>query len=414
MNARTAMVSTYPPTACGLATFAQSLAGGLQAHGRAVEVVRVVDVPELPAPPGVVRHWVRERPGRPRLRPGDELVVLAAVLNRYDVVLLQHEYGIFGGPDGADLLDLLDLLTVPVVSVLHTVLHQPTPSQQAILEDVIRMSAAVVTMTRTARTRAVEGYGADPVRVHVIPHGAAEDLVAAAAPTVRSEAPDRPPLILTWGLIGPGKGIEWAIDALAGLGDLPNPPVYLVAGRTHPQVLERDGEAYRESLIRRAERLGVADRVVFDDRYLDAASLHALVRGAAVVLLPYDSREQVTSGVLTEAVAAGRPVVSTRFPHAVELLGDGAGLLVDRADPAGITAALRRLLTEPGLAADLARRAGHLADGLSWSAVGSRYLALCDAVAAQARTRRSGAHRAGAHRADPAVVDVRDERVVVA
>lgn len=402
---RTAMVSTYPPTACGLATFAQALVGGLHAHGREIDMVRVVDRVEWPAPPGVVRHWVRHRPGRPPAGHGaGSVAVLAAVLNRYDVVVLQHEYGIFGGPDGADVLDLLDLLTVPVVTVLHTVLHRPTPAQQAILEELVRASAAVVTMTRTARDRAVEGYGADPARVHVIPHGAAEALVHPTADGPRPVAGQRGPLILTWGLLGPGKGIEWAVDAMAGLGDLHPAPTYLVAGRTHPQVLARDGERYREALRDRAAGLGLAGRVVFDDRYLDPASLHALVRSADVVLLPYDSAEQVTSGVLTEAVAAGRPVVSTRFPHAVELLGDGAGLLVDRADPAGITAALRRLLTEPGLAAGLARRAGRLATDLSWTTVAGRYLAVCDAVAA----------RPGSRSAAPATVDLRAARVVVA
>jgi glycosyltransferase involved in cell wall biosynthesis len=140
-------------------------------------------------------------------------------------------------------------------------------------------------------------------------------------------------------------------------------------------VLERDGEAYRRRLESTARELGLSDSVVFYDRYLDADCLHRLVRSADLVLLPYDSREQVTSGVLIEAVAAGRPVVSSRFPHAVELLSGGAGLLVNQRDPAAISAAVRRVLTEPGVAERMTLRAEVLAPDLSWRAVAGRYLA---------------------------------------
>ena len=244
------------------------------------------------------------------------------------------------------------------------------------LHELISRSAAVVTMTRTARLRAIATYGADPSKVRVIPHGAADDLIE------RVPAPRRPGpgAILTWGLLGRGKGIEWGIRALAMLDDVLPRPVYVVAGRTHPQLPERDGEAYRRELVALAAELGVSDRVRFEDGYLAAADLHTLVRGADVVLLPYDSREQVTSGVLTEAVAAGRPVVASSFPHAVELLGDGAGLLVDRGDARAIAGALRRVLTEPLLAEGLSRRARRIGPGLSWRAVAADYLRLCDEV----------------------------------
>jgi len=162
------------------------------------------------------------------------------------------------------------------------------------------------------------------------------------------------------------------------LQDLVPRTVYVVAGRTHPRVVEREGERYRRMLRAAAEDLGIVDDVVFDDRYLDAAELHRLIRSADVVLLPYDSIEQVTSGVLIEAVAAGRPVVSSSFPHAIELLGDGTGLLVERQDPIAIAAAVRRLLTEPGLAGQLSRRAGVLAPDLSWNSVAARYLQVGD------------------------------------
>ncbi len=194
-------------------------------------------------------------------------------------------------------------------------------------------------------------------------------------------------MVLTWGLLGPGKGIEWAIDAMAGLRDLH--PRYLVVGKTHPKVREHSGEAYRDSLARRAHERGVADLVELDASYLDLEQLAQLVAGADVVLLPYDSRDQVTSGVLIEAVAAGRPVVSTAFPHAVELLDDGPGLTVPQADAAALEAALRRVLTEPGLAEGMAARAAQKAPDLLWGAVAGRYRAIADGLVAAAPARTS-------------------------
>jgi glycosyltransferase involved in cell wall biosynthesis len=182
--------------------------------------------------------------------------------------------------------------------------------------------------------------------------------------------------VLTWGLLGPGKGIEWAIDAMAGLRDLA--PRYLVVGKTHPKVLERHGDSYRASLQQRVDGHGLADLVDLDPSYLGVPELAALVERADVVLLPYDSREQVTSGVLIEAVAAGRPVVSTGFPHAVELLADGTGLVVPQGDAVALEAALRRVLSEPGLANDMATRAARKAPELFWSAVAARYRAIAE------------------------------------
>ena len=214
----------------------------------------------------------------------------------------------------------------------------------------------------------VAHYGVDPGRVTVIPHGADPAVVSRRS----ARRPGDGPVVLTWGLLGEGKGIEWAIDAMALLTDLQPRPQYRVVGQTHPKVKARYGEGYRQRLVERAVR-GGSGAVTFDDRYLTDAQLHALVQEADVVLLPYDSREQVTSGVLIEAVAAGKPVVSTAFPHAVELLSGGAGLLVDRQDPVAIAAALRRVFTEPGLARRMASEAERLAPDLLWPAVADRY-----------------------------------------
>ena len=362
-----AMLSTYPPTQCGLATFSAALLAHLPEPGDHAAVVRVLDEPM----PSLAGHVVHD------LVNGSAASAAAAarVMNDFDVVIMQHEYGIYGGPDGRDIIWLLQALLVPSIVVLHTVLARPTPSQRRILDEVTAAASAIVTMTQTARSRLLDLYGVRPEKVFVIPHGAADNRVA--APSAGNAGLPR---VLTWGLLGPGKGIEHGIDAVALLRDRGLRVDYEVAGQTHPRVLGRDGEAYRRSLEARARSREVLDHVHFDARFLPLDALNHLISGADVVLLPYDSPEQVTSGVLIEAVTAGKPVVSTCFPHAVELLGGGAGLLVERQDPADIAAALRRVLTEPGLAARMSGHSADLAPRLLWPSVARSYRELASAL----------------------------------
>ena len=286
---------------------------------------------------------------------------------------MQHEYGIYGGPDGDSIVEIMRRVRVPIIAVMHTVLTDPSAHQREILEEVARAASAVVVMTETARRRLIAGYSIDPAKLALVAHGAPTEW---GSDDEAGPARTAPPGILTWGLLGPGKGIEWAIDALAVLGDLEVPPRYVIAGRTHPHVLEHEGEAYRDMLRSRAADLGIADRVSFDDRYLDRPALRELVRAAAVVVLPYDSLDQVTSGVLIEAVTARRPIVATAFPHAVDLLSGGAGTVVAHRDPQAIAGALRRILTEPGVATAMVAAAARVAPEFSWAAVAEQYRAI--------------------------------------
>ncbi|WP_456788220.1 glycosyltransferase [Cellulomonas sp. P5_C5] len=357
------ILSTFPPTQCGLATFSSALATHLVEAGADVSVVRLVDDLQPPVP--LVSHQLVT--GAP-----DEARAAAAALNACDVALVQHEYGIYGGADGVDVLDVLARVRVPVITVLHTVLAHPTPHQHEVLARVAAASSMTVTMTEAGRQRLISGWGVDPGSVTVIAHGARDNRAPEG-----TAAPGHPtPVVLTWGLLGEGKGIEWALEALAGLTDLRPRPTYRIVGQTHPKVLEHSGEAYRHRLESLVDRLGLGTMVQLDDRYLDVSTLQRIVAAADVVLLPYDSPDQVTSGVLTEAVVAGKPVVSTAFPHAVELLSGGAGLLVPRRDPAAIRVALRRVLTEPGLAGAMGAVSRGLAPGLLWSAVAGQYVDL--------------------------------------
>lgn len=361
------ILSTFPPTACGIATFSAALAAGLVANGATVDVVRCGLGPELEDPLVVASFDDRTPSGT---------AAAADALNRAEIAIVQHEYGLFGGPDGDSVLDVLAELRVPTIVVAHTVVQAPTAGQRRVLEQVCDATDVVVVMTATARARLIEGYDVDASKIVVIAHGAATP-PPEAPPGAGASAP-RPPRLLTWGLLGPGKGIEWAIDAVAQLADLRPRPQYLIAGATHPKVLERSGEAYREMLVRRAWSSGAAPLVSFDDSYRDLANLTELIRSADLVVLPYDSKDQVTSGVLVDAVAAGCPVVSTGFPHAVELLESGAGIVVPQRDPLALAAAIRAVLTDSDMAAEMAAEARRLAPGLSWTAVAGQYGALAD------------------------------------
>ena len=360
------ILSTFPPTSCGIATFSAALAAGLIADGASVDVIRCGLPPDVEDVLVVASLADGARSGRS---------ASIDALNRNELVIVQHEYGLYDGPDGESLVELLDAIVVPIVVVAHTVLTEPSPNQQLVLERVCAAADAVVVMTETAKARLFAGFDVDHRKVSVIPHGAA---TPPAAPKSDARELGGAPRVLTWGLLGPGKGIEWAIDALAELSDRDPRPEYVVAGATHPKVRERHGEAYREMLVERAATSTAPADVCFDDTYRDLASLTELIESADLVVLPYDSQEQVTSGVLVDAVAAGRPVVSTAFPHAIELLASGAGIVVPQRDPVTLGRAIRSVLTDPQLAASMAAEARRLAPELAWPAVARRYARLAD------------------------------------
>ena len=362
------ILSTYPPTPCGLATFSSALVAGLAALGADTRVVRIADGSRHDYA-GVVGELVNGSPA--------SVTAAADLLNECDAVVVQHEYGVYGGADGDEVVEILAALRVPSIVVAHTVLSDPTPHQRSVLIDVVAHAERVVVMSQAARERLCTGFGIDPEKVSSIPHGA-------AVPPPLTHPSARRPTLLTWGLVGPGKGIERVIDAMPQLQDLSSRPRYLVAGRTHPKVLAADGEAYRNARIEQAWRRGVAGSVTFDPSYRDVPSLTALIQSAAVVVLPYDSHDQATSGVLVDAIAAGRPVVATAFPHAVELLGSGAGIVVDHDDHDAMVYALRRLLGDQRLAAKMAAEAARLAPGLGWPVVAAAYLDLVTTALTQA------------------------------
>jgi glycosyltransferase involved in cell wall biosynthesis len=361
-----AILSTFPPTQCGLATFAAALAGGLQQVG--VETLGIVDVSEESSVSSDHRVVVHLAPHSIKAR-----LDAARHINSYDYLFIQHEFGIFGGTDGDEVLTLLEDVYVPVIVTLHTVPLFPSVGQRQVLEALARRADVLITMSNAARDRFIDGYDIDVEKVVTIPHGA-------TVPPFIPVNPNDPVSLLTWGLLGPGKGLEWVIDALAMTPELRGRVTYTIAGQTHPKVLLREGESYRQMLKQRAELLGVSEMVQFDDKYRSLPSLMELIQQSHCVVLPYDSHDQVTSGVLVDAVVAGRPVIATQFPHAVELLSQGVGITVPHGDSVALAHAIRKVVTEPHTLRSMMNATVPIAKEHSWVSVAARYVSAALAI----------------------------------
>lgn len=352
------MISTYPPTRCGIGRFAASLVAATRqvAPNTEIGIARVVDTGD-----SITARHDRDVSFDPLSATAARAV--GRRMNAHDVVLLQHEYGLYGPNDGAAVLDLVSHIRVPLVTVLHTVVADPTPRQHSIILHLAERGRVVVP-TEAARLRLNDRYAVDPGEVEVIPHGASWT----PSPTIRHTRRR----LVTWGLLGPGKGIERALRAVARL-DMRPEVTYDIVGQTHPKVFRTLGTSYRAGLEDQAAALGIAGRVRFVERYLDDDELFRAVTDADVVVIPYDNSEQICSGVLIEAIAAGRPVVATGFPHAVEALADGAGAVTEH-DDGKMAEAIYRLLVDDDAYADATDAARRAAPALSWSAVAARYL----------------------------------------
>jgi glycosyltransferase involved in cell wall biosynthesis len=307
-------------------------------------------------------------------------------------VLLQHEYGIFGGRDGAYVLSFARELAQPLVVTLHTVLSEPTPHQAEVLTELCGEAELVIVMTETALRLLVDSGTCPEEKVRVVPHGAPARLIARAASaredTSRRAADGGGFRLATFGLISSGKGIESVIDALPAIVEQYPDLVYTIAGRTHPDVERREGERYRLMLEQRAFELGLGTHVVFDDRFLSVDELSLLLGQTDVFLTPYASREQIASGALTFALAAGCAVVSTPYWYAKDMLASGAGHLVPFHDPAAIASAVCDYLDDPAALAAAQAEARRVGATLAWPAVAEATASVLAEASALAPRRR--------------------------
>lgn len=391
---RVLVVGTAPPTRCGLASYTFNVSNAIANDHLSVDILRLLDDGDSRTgePLSVRSHWQKSQ----KSDAGSS----AQLANTYDAVLLQHEFGIFPGDDGVEVLEFLEHVNVPVTTVLHTVLAQPNSRQHGIVDEITQRSHSIVVHSATARRRLLNSHEVDSQRVMVIPHGASSR-IGLSQPVNQTV-----PSMLTWGLIGPGKGIEHGIGAVAALRNRGIDVEYIISGATHPNVLRDSGDSYRHGLMAFARKLNVEDLVRFDGHYRSREEQDQIIQSASVILLPYDSREQVTSGVLVEALAAGKPIISTVFPHAKEL-GDCGGIrLVDHQRPDQIADAAAQILNDPSLYESM-RNAAWI-EGLrhDWNVVGPKFAELLTQFTTDTRTslEESNVISLGATRFEKAIV----------
>lgn len=376
-----AMIGSYVPRKCGIATFTYDLSCGLAdavykqplAGGGPIGIVAMNDLEEKYDYGSEVVFELRDHVKEAYREAADFLNQ-----SKFEVVCVQHEYGIFGGDCGDYLLALTDRLTKPVVTTLHTALAEPNPSQKRVLMALAERSSALVVMANRAYRMLEDVYGVPSSKTHLVHHGVPDVPFGDTEPFKgRFEVAGRP-TILTFGLLSPGKGIEMMLDALAKVKpEFPN-VAYIVLGATHPGVKRDSGESYRISLEQRAIKLGIADNVIFHNRYVSLEDLCEYLRAADLYVTPYKSRDQIVSGTLAYALATGRAIVSTPYWYAEELLDDGRGRLVDFEDVDGLANHVRELLGDDRKRMEIRENAYEFGRQMTWSSVANQYVELFD------------------------------------
>ena len=378
---RVALIGNHPPRRCGIATFTSDVADGLERLGCTLHVTAMSDGDA--AYPDRVASLVDATSREAHIRAGRAIAAWGA-----DVVLVQHEFGIYGGPSGLWLDDMLEAAGAPVVATMHTVLERPSPPEARALEALAARATRLIVMARTGADILAAGgpgwHGISPGRIAVVPHGAPDRALERPSGVRARLGWEDAPTLLTFGLLSPGKGIEQVIDALPRILSAVPAARYVLLGATHPHLLAREGEAYRHSLVARAKALGVAHALRMVPRFVDNEELCDALAAADLYVTPYGNPAQITSGTLAYALALGKPVVSTPYAHAREVLP--ADQLVPHDDAGALGERVAALLSDPARLDAIAARTWEGARGTIWPAVARRTL---DVLEGAARTRHA-------------------------
>jgi glycosyltransferase involved in cell wall biosynthesis len=370
---RIAFIGNSLPRHCGIATFTTDLQQAVAAVCPGVEttIVAMTDHGHEYDYPAEVGFQIHDQ----RL---EDYLAAADFLNagQYDAVCLQHEFGIFGGEAGENILALLSRLTMPIVTTLHTVLADPSPAQRRVTDRIADLSSRVVVMADMARDLLRSVYRVPADKIEVIAHGIPDfDFVSSDVGKAKMGFSDRT-VLLTFGLLSPGKGIEIMIDAMPTVLASRPDAVYVVLGATHPNLVRHEGEAYRDRLVARVNELGIGDNVVFMDRFVDLPTLLDFISMCDVYVTPYLNEKQMTSGTLAYSFGLGKPVVSTPYWHARELLADGKGILVPFGDVAALGGEIAALLTDDARRETMQRTAYSASREMVWDRTALRYAGL--------------------------------------
>lgn len=371
LPSRVAIIGNYLPRKCGIATFTTDLCDAIHGEYVATELLAlpVNDTEEGYNYPARIRFELSQDDLASYRQAADFLN-----FSNIDLVCLQHEYGIFGGPAGSHILELLRHLQMPVVTTLHTVLREPNPDQRAAMEQIAALSDRLIVMSRQSSEILQEVFHVPIFKIDLIPHGIPD--LAFTDPTFYKDAfgTEGKEVLLTFGLLSPNKGIENVIQALPAILARHKNVVYMVSGVTHPHVLRHEGEKYRESLQKLARDLGVQENVIFRNRFVSPEELVELIGAADIYITPYKHKGQVVSGTLAYALSAGKAIISTPYLHAIELLDEERGVLVPFDSPEAIAEKTVDLLDNGTARHAMRKRAYLYTRDMVWNRVAQQYM----------------------------------------
>ena len=383
---RVAFIGNHLPRRCGIATFTHDLHRAVADARPDLEtgVVAMTDPGRSYDYPPAVRYQIHDE-------TIGEYVQAAAFLNeaRFDVVCLQHEYGIFGGEAGKNIIELLSRLEMPIVTTLHTVLPQPSPVQSDVIRRIIDLSTKTIVMSEKGNELLRSVHNVPARNIEVIPHGIPDFPFLETHHAKAKFGFVGKMVILTFGLLSPSKGIETVIDAMPEIIKSCPDAVYVILGATHPNLVRNQGEAYRESLAARVQELGIADHVVFLNQFVDQATLLDFISMCDVYATPYLNEAQMTSGTLAYSFGLGKVVVSTPYWHAKELLSDGRGILVPFGDAKAVGTEIAGLLTNDIRRHSMRKRAYAASRSMTWAQVAERYVTVFETARERPRPRIS-------------------------
>jgi glycosyltransferase involved in cell wall biosynthesis len=365
-----AFLSTYPPRECGLATFTEDLVNEITKAALVRPLVVAVTA-------GMEKYEDSRVAFKLHQHERESYFKTAQWINsNADLLVIEHEYGIFGGECGEYIIDLAKRLTIPFIITTHTVLEAPSPKQQAVLRKIGHLSTKVVTMAESSVPILLGTYGIETNKIMVIPHGVPSILVGSRKKLKAGYGLKDKKVISSFGLLSPAKGIEYGIEAVAKVVADFTDVVYLVLGKTHPGVKQISGESYRQSLVDLAENLGVRDNVQFIDKYLTKEEVITYLHMSDIYMTPYLSKEQAVSGTLAYAVGCGRVVVSTPYRYAQEMLGGGRGMLAEFKDSNSLASCLAHVLRNPLQKQEMEQKTLAVGRRMTWDKVADRYTQL--------------------------------------
>ena len=366
-----ALIGNHLPRQCGIATFTTHLFDSIMQNvtGTDCWVVAMNDRPEGYSYPPQVRFQIDQNKFNEYSLAADLLN-----LNQVDVVCIQHEYGIFGGERGSYLIDLLSNLKIPIVTTLHTLMENPSDKERNIIAQLARFSDRLVVMSERSVEFLRDIYRVDNEKISLIHHGIPDvPLLESSAYKNRSAVSDKK-VLLTFGLLSPGKSIETVINALPEIVKTHPDVIYMIVGATHPHSKAENGEEYRTSLRLLAKKLNVEDHVVFYNNFVEEEDLLEFIGMADIYIVPYLNKSQIISGTLAYALGMGKAILSTPFLHAQELLADGRGALFSFHDHLQLSREVIDLLDHPDKLRTMQQKAYDYGRKMIWSRVGSRYI----------------------------------------